>query len=83
MQKKFGEFHVGESLEYALDMDRALFAPARVVRVTEHILCLEVEAAEGVKRRILGTGGDSPVFLQYYKNFVASQYFLFFIGLRK
>jgi len=61
MQKKFGDFHVGESLEYALDIERGLFAPARVLRVTEHILNLEVETEEGT-RHILGT---VPVLKKY------------------
>jgi hypothetical protein len=53
MQKTFGEFHVGESLEYVVDLDQCVFAHARVVRVTEHILTLEVDIESG-KQLILG-----------------------------
>jgi hypothetical protein len=54
MQKKFGTFHVGEHLEFAVDLDRCVLAPARVVAVTEHILNLEVEQEAGGKRLVLG-----------------------------
>jgi hypothetical protein len=54
MKKQFGEFHVDEHLEFAVDMDRGIFAHARVAAINEHILTLELDQEDGSQRRILG-----------------------------
>ena len=56
MEKTFGNFHVDEHLEFAVDLDRGIFAHARVSAVKEHILTLELEEEDGSKRTVLGTG---------------------------
>jgi hypothetical protein len=54
MKKQFGEFNVDEHLEFAVDMDRGIFAHARVAAINEHILTLELDQEDGSQRRVLG-----------------------------
>jgi hypothetical protein len=54
MKRQFGEFHVDEHLEFAVDMNRGIFTHARVAAVNEHILTLELDQEDGSKRRVLG-----------------------------